>query len=533
MNDPEVITRRFDQLGGRVGSLCNAVALADLYKWRFGLVWPHSDDHAINDASQLFAPSFLAAHRLDERDLDERTAVICHHVATAMRERETLLADHPKRLPFVDVANPFEILTAQVEDEATARARFRRAFAAVPWADPLQPVLEFCATWGEGERWTGVHVRAGDTVVGPWRNGMWHEKYLPTSSVGAALVECRREGASVLLCSDHPRYAAWLRSHYGHVRFVDDVLPRLDELTPTQRAFAEIMLLSRCDRIVGPPRSAFSSLAAMVGCGTVTRFDELCPGGTSHTAIEGSIAEMEAAGDVHPYLRPFVARDACWLADVYADVLVAPEMLRLLRRATRADPEFAAAWARRSRTAARLGRSRGARSSARRALALAEADQRHDDPSLDALAARVIAEACAAFGPAGLIFPRTAARRLRLAEVAAADSRTRRPYVMHLHKINVELDALVATARQIAGLPRARRLSATWRLRTSLRRPLADHTPGPPRPGGTRRALHRSVSSFDPVPEDVAAIRSLFGAALERSRDRRSERVRSDAGVSV
>jgi hypothetical protein len=521
VSDAEVIAQRSDQLGGRLGSLCNAAALADLYKWRFGLVWPHSKDDAINDLCQLFAPSFLAAHQLDEHDLDGRTAIICNDVATATRDRETLLATHPDRQPFLDVANPFEILTAQVEDDSTARARFRRAFAMVRWAEPLQPVLEFCGTWAQGERWTGVHVRAGDTVIGPWRNGMWHEKYLPASCLGAALVECQREDAPVLLCSDHPQYAAWLQTRYGHVRSADDVLPRLDRLTPTQRAFAEILLLSRCDRIVGPPRSAFSTLAAMLGCGTVTRCDDLCPEGTNQIAVEASIAEMEAAGALHPYLRPFVARDACWWADVYADVVDAPEMLRLLRRATRADSEFAAAWARRARTAARLGRAGEARSSSRQAQVLADADQRHDDPSVDALAARVVTETCGTLGPVGFLVPATVARRLRLAGAAAADCRTQRPDVMRLHKISDDLDALVTTAGEIVELPFARRLFATWRLRASLRRPLADHALGSRHPAGARRAMHRSESSFDPVPEDVAVIRRLFSAALERSRYRR------------
>ncbi len=512
-----MVARRFDQLAGRLGTLCNAMAVADLYGWQFGLAWPHSKDKSINDPLQLFAPSFLADHQLSERDLDGRTAVPCGDLAAALHVRDQMLATRPERPPYLDVPGPFEILTAQIEDGDLARARLRRAFSEVQWADRLQPVIEFCATWTQEEQWTGVHARAGDTIVGPWRNGMWHEKYLPTSCLSAALAECQREGSPVLLCSDHPQFAAWLQSRHGDVRLVHEVLPGFDGLTALQRAFAEMLLLSTCDRIVGPSRSAFSGLAAMLGCGAVTRCDELRPDSTSHAQIEASITWMESAGADRPFLLPLMARDACWLADVYTDQIEAGELLQLLRRATRADPGFAAAWARRARTAARMGRTAEARGAVRRAESLAAADQRHDDPMVDALAARVVVEACGAVDPLGCLIPRLAARRLRLAFDAADACRIREPFVIRLSKLMADLDSLVTAAGQLAAAPLRRRLAAGWRLRASLRRPLTDDSSGPGRPPATRRRLHRSVASFDPVPEDVAVIRGRFDAASGRS----------------
>jgi len=517
VSEPEVVARRFDQLAGRLGTLANAMAVADLYGWRFGLVWPHSPDGSVNDPSQLFAPSFLADHRLEEADLEGRAAVPCESVDRALAERDRLVATGPERPPFLDIPGPFALLTAQVEDEAVARGRLRRVFAGVGWADALRPVLEFCADRATGERWTGVHVRAGDTVVGPWRNGMWHEKYQPTSCLDAALAECRRQGSPVVLCSDHPQYAAWLRTRHPEVRPAPELLPGFDRLTAIQQAFAEILLLSTCQRILGPPRSAFSGFAAMLGCGAVTRCDELCPDSTDRVPVEASIAMMEAAGADRPYLLPFVARDACWWADVHADRVGAEEMLGMLRRATRADPAFAAAWARRARTAARAGRASEARRAVRRAEVLARADQRHDDPLVDALAARVVVEVCGTVDPVGCVVPVEAVRRLHLAADAVAACSNREPFVLRLPELVGELDALVTTAGRLTAVPLGRRLAAGREIRAALRRPLAaDPTGSGPAPV-TRRALHRSVASFDPVPEDVAVIRQRFDAALERS----------------
>ena len=517
MSGPEVVARRFDQLAGRLGTLANAMAVADLYGWRFGFVWPPSRDDSVSHPLQLFAPSFLAEHGLEESDLDGRTAIPCGDMSTAFVVLDDLVTFHAEQSPFFDVPGPFELLTAQVEDEDLARVRLRRAFDEVVWADELRPVIEFCRTWTRGERWTGVHVRAGDTIVGPWRNGMWHEKYLPTSCLAAALAECRQEGSPVLLCSDHPRYAAWLRSRYGDVRLAGDVFPGFDGLTEVQRAFAEILLLSTCDRIVGPPRSAFSGFAAMLGCGTVTRCDELCPESTDRSPLEASLDAVEAAGSDRPFLLPFVARDACWWADVYADELEAGEMLGALRRATRADPAFAAAWARRARTAGRLGRAAEARRAVRRAEELAVVDPRHDDPMVDALAARVVVEACRAVGPWRWLVPGGVAQNLRRASDAVDECRIREPFVIRLPQLVADLDALVATAGRLAALPAGRRPAVGRRLRAVLRRPLSDDARVTGAPRSTRRALHRSSASFDPVPEDVEAIRSRFDQALATS----------------
>ena len=529
MGEPEVVARRFDQLGGRLGTLCNAIAVADLLGLQFGLIWPYSQDDAINDPAQLFAPSFLADHQLRESDLDDRTAIPCESVPETLRERARQLTTNPQRPPFIDIPGPFELLTAQVEDEHQAQTRFRRAFSEVQWAEPLQPVIEFCSTWTRGQRWTGIHIRAGDTIVGPWQNGMWHEKYLPTSCLDAALAECEREDSPVLLCSDHPQYAAWLRSHHAGISTANEVLPNLDVLPPVQRAFAEILLLSTCERILGPPRSAFSGLAAMLGCGAVTRCDELCPESTGPAPIEASITAMEAAGADRIYLLPFVARDTCWWSDVYADQIGAREILPMLRRATRADPGFAAAWARRARSAARMGRTIEARRATRRALTLAAADRRHDDPIVDALAARVVCEVCRVMDPFRWAFPRRATRCLRLASDAVDDCRIRQPFVIHISKVTADLDALVVAARQLAALPLRRRLSAAWRLRSSLRRPFAHDEFGSRSESGKRRMLHQSVNSFDPVQLDVESILGQFTAALDQSlRSRRSRPDRTD-----
>ncbi len=72
---PLVITRRWDQLGGRLNALTNAIAVAEALDLEARFVWPQGPDGSVLDPRQLFAPSYLADHEIDADALRDRTAI--------------------------------------------------------------------------------------------------------------------------------------------------------------------------------------------------------------------------------------------------------------------------------------------------------------------------------------------------------------------------------------------------------------------------------------------------------------------------
>ncbi|MCP6769276.1 hypothetical protein NL529_30955, partial [Klebsiella pneumoniae] len=83
-------------------------------------------------------------------------------------------------------------------------------------------------------------------------------------------------------------------------------------LHESQRAFADILLLSRARQIVGPAASAFSRLAANLAGLTITKADHLMDERQAERCMhEGVMQALKGAAD-SDVLRPLVARDICW-----------------------------------------------------------------------------------------------------------------------------------------------------------------------------------------------------------------------------
>ena len=117
-----------------------------------------------------------------------------------------------------------------------------------------------CERAVQGREMAAVHVRAGDIVEGDWRQVLQHEKYVPTPFIEHAIGVLSRE-QTVLILSDNAMYLDWLRTRLPSVVTADRIIPGYDGLSEIHRALADILLLSHCRTIVGPPTSSFSGLA--------------------------------------------------------------------------------------------------------------------------------------------------------------------------------------------------------------------------------------------------------------------------------
>jgi FkbM family methyltransferase len=189
------------------------------------------------------------------------------------------------------------------------------------------------------------------------------------------------------------------------------VLAERARLTPVQQALVDIVLMSRCSQIAGPPRSAFSGLAAILGATKVVPVAKMLGPEAARDALQAWFAEGSARRDLPPFLDPMLARDRCWYVDVFGRALDRHAQLDIIEDAIRLDPEFCGAWTRRALLLAMLGDDGAARRAATRARHIARSIDFPNDPTAEALSTRLLV-ACAPV-LRGDVAPRSVAGRWR------------------------------------------------------------------------------------------------------------------------
>lgn len=387
-NGPLVVARRFDGLGGRLNAMVNAAALAKEHGLTFRFVWPRDTERTmLDDPSRIFAQAFLDEFEIPHSALDGligRPAQALHDPG----EREAA--------GFVLVDEMFGILRAdQEESAAIARQRFRRCFAEFGWAPEIRELMALVEARALGDGLTAIHVRAGDIVNGEWRQILGHEKYTPTPFILLAIRQLRQSGAHVVVVSDSRAYSDWLSSRFHDLLVMADLIPDYGSLSELHRTFIDILVMSHCASVVGPPRSAFSGLAANLGTAPVIRADAMVPAGGEAAILLDGVNALRREVKRSPFLRGMVARDICWYADVFPDGTSPHDRIHLVRRAVRLDPDFCGAHLRLARDTAWAGDFDNARKAVARAMRIAQAVRIHEDPLAEVLATAIAVESLA------------------------------------------------------------------------------------------------------------------------------------------
>lgn len=528
-----VVARRWDQLGGRLNTMLNARSIADAFGLEFRFIWPRGADPHINDPTQLFAPDYLDRFEIPATAIAGQTAVSSRELMAApvAAGAEPLHTADPTR--FVDVVELFDIVVVGSETPAAARSRFMRGFDEIDWHPEIARILAFCSDWDVGGGASAVHVRAGDIVAGDWRHLVMHEKYMPTPFVNRAVERLASGGEEqVLVVSDNAAYLAWLQERYRSVVTADRIIPGYERLTEIQQALADVLLMSRCDLIVGPPLSAFDRLAANIGGTAVVRADRMVPAGEERDVLRRGIAERSSEAATSPAWSALLARDICWYLDVFGATEPVPAQLELVEHAVALDPDFSGVLARLARIAAVSGDQRLAQEAADRAVRIAETVERHGDPLVEALATEIATKSFALVrgpmppgAPADPEYRRwswrlerlTRARRKRITVAAARMRRSaERCDGLATHQVDkvsilTTLRHLIATVEWLSNRS-GRQLRGASRALTRA----AEH-PEAPLYGTAAIEAHRAAYVFDPVSRDLERMASRLDDVIRLS----------------
>ncbi len=373
-------------------ALTNTIAVARSFGCEFRFMWPEGSEPDIADPTLLFARRFLQQFAFTEEDLRGRTVLPEGEILFRDRTGVHQLFAGLDEPVLVEIQHPFDIVRPGDDHPDEAAKRFTDAFHSIEWSDEARRLVDLTSAWNADGIISALHVRGGDIVSGAWRHSMYYGKYMPIPYVTYAVEELSREADHLLVLSDNSMLLAWLRHRFDATLTAGDIVPAHDQLPVMLRAFAEILMMSRCGTLYGPSDSAFSTLAASVAGRRVKPADRLVPLGEERTVLYSGIRRTESDLAEWPFLGPFVARDIDWYLAVFGDVVPLGEQLRLARRAAALDPDSMGVTARLALLAALDGGRKEAATAAASTLRMSRVVANNPDVLVESLATQVAVE---------------------------------------------------------------------------------------------------------------------------------------------
>lgn len=288
---PLVYCRRIDRLGARLRNLLCAFCFAETINGRLMLFWPIRGD-MIGENSSVPDGMSHSFYELFDRDLIATTIPwleIVDQDPTPRGQRPFAAETNVSSLPscslaslrergdstfFYDMTSPFRF-----SDITHNRSNLAKAFERLPLHPAVDEALRAVTTETRINDGIAVHVRRGDimaiTLLSTDKLGAFNNtrraqifafatKYAPYESYIRAINSLPGAERSVAVFSDDPEMKAVFQSDLPH-RYVDydSILDRMS-LTPCQRDFVELLLISKAADSIGT-RSAFVELAALIG----------------------------------------------------------------------------------------------------------------------------------------------------------------------------------------------------------------------------------------------------------------------------
>jgi hypothetical protein len=474
-SDLIVVAKQWDGLGGRLNAILNAWTVARALDLQFRFVWPRNGRlYAIRNAYRvaralglksrfvwprnpfsdldprdLFSDTFLDRYEISRSSCIGRAVILPDLTLLTLPDARELCRAVSKK-SMIEMNRYFDVVAFANEPAEVARARFRNGLREIGWSYAAQALIESVLGEKCPREYSVLHLRAGDIVTGDWRQFLPVEKYMPTAYAKFAIETLSGpDRTPVVVVSDNEQYVRQLRAHFNTICTPGDIVAGYAQLTKLQRAFADILLLSRARRIAGPRGSAFSQLGAHLGGRTILGVADMIEEGDARRMLRDSIALT--GKDVSDVLRPLLARDICWFLDVFSDDLAVGDQIALARQATRLEPDFCGALNRSASALALVGDRRASQKASLRAQSAAALAIRHTDPLVETLGTSISTKVLALSLGAQRHGRRQPLALLGLTSIGRLKRSLKKceklaPFQIHLHDVLMNLRFQIAAA---------------------------------------------------------------------------------------
>ena len=382
---PLLVARQSDRLGSRLHVILNAWGVAKVLDMEFRFVWPRNECTELNNPEEIFDQGFLRKYELAESAFSSEVIEANLRLMRPERARE-FCHEHENRVVLMGVN--FEIFAFAGEQHESAKKRFVAGFYEIGWSPAIKKLLANEACIG----FEAIHMRAGDIINGAWCQSWPVEKYLPTAYVEFIIREsAAKSHLPMVVFSDNEEYVNWLRKKFKTVQTSAEMVPGYAGLTESQRAFADAFMLSKASCLYAPTLSNFSQFASHIGAVRIVSILEYL-GEQSALSVLLEYLQDVLSCEQPQVLCLLLARDICWLLDVFSDSLTLNDRIAWAERAVGYDPGFCVAKNRLAMVLAESGRMDIARDEGSKALHIAEQVTLYDDAKFESLACYVSIE---------------------------------------------------------------------------------------------------------------------------------------------
>tara|TARA_R100000935_G_scaffold54166_1_gene82698 strand:+ start:774 stop:2822 length:2049 start_codon:yes stop_codon:yes gene_type:complete len=267
--DAQIIGYRKDRLGARIIAIGNLLMLEQKFGVSVCFHWADtSEDHdmSINDpAVPLFGEAFQNRYikQVQKSECDALDDLIdlkevCGNISTQLFEKrlqkgeQFLCSSGLEPVFFANELGPDQLNT------------FHQAFGSIDWAPRINEVLAQAAAKIDalsGKPYA-LHVRRGDVLdKSPWCHRLWPTKFAPDEFYTAIMDQ---PNVVAVLFSDTPDIVSGMAAERPNAITIDDLIDASD-LSVMQRDLVELLLMAKCEKIVAPALSAYSTSASMIG----------------------------------------------------------------------------------------------------------------------------------------------------------------------------------------------------------------------------------------------------------------------------
>lgn len=257
---PIVFAARKDGLGERLRAILNAIITAEIlpvefkFNWTDDYPYPNKELHAIPEKTVLFSEEFLKKYHLDDSLIESIKSKNFSDIESTDELLDT---------PFVLIQQDYILHKHSITKDKFHRNHYESAFKKIEFSNRFKEIISIVDSIKVSESAVAVHVRGGDLIAGDFKNCPFYlDKALPFPLINELIKECVNNGENIIIFGQDKEILEHLRERYSGL-LASDFYNEKGMRTPTEKAFFDILLMSKCRRILAS-KSGFSLSASLI-----------------------------------------------------------------------------------------------------------------------------------------------------------------------------------------------------------------------------------------------------------------------------